>query len=284
MRRSGLSILETLVVLFILAALLALLLPAVLQVRESALRSWSQNNKRQIILATLHFANAHQDRLPSIDGAVGTANHPMSLWTALLPYVEQGAWLQTTQNQPPGTSGGPDPCRVFRSPMDWTLNLPGIATGAISYAASGQLFVKRPRLPASIPDGQSNTIAFAEHYANCRLSTQFIYSTGDGLDSFFRRATFADAGVPGFVGTTSDAYPVVRGNPPRAASSWPHLPPFQAAPDLFECDSRVAQTPHRSGMICAFADGSVRVVAATVDPAVYWGSVTPAGGEVIAWD
>jgi hypothetical protein len=35
-------------------------------------------------------------------------------------------------------------------------------------------------------------------------------------------------------------------------------------------------------MLTALADGSVRQLRPTIDPAVYWGAVTPAGGEVLA--
>jgi hypothetical protein len=34
-------------------------------------------------------------------------------------------------------------------------------------------------------------------------------------------------------------------------------------------------------MLIGLGDGSVRTIAPTVAPAVYWGAVTPAAGEVI---
>jgi hypothetical protein len=45
------------------------------------------------------------------------------------------------------------------------------------------------------------------------------------------------------------------------------------------CDPALAQTPHRGGMLAGMGDGSVRTIAPTVDVSIYWGSVTPAGGE-----
>ena len=47
------------------------------------------------------------------------------------------------------------------------------------------------------------------------------------------------------------------------------------------CDENLTQTPHRSGMISARADGSVRTISPSVAPSIFWGAVTPAGGEVL---
>jgi hypothetical protein len=46
------------------------------------------------------------------------------------------------------------------------------------------------------------------------------------------------------------------------------------------CDPSVAQTPHPGGMLAAMGDGSVRTIAGGVAEEIYWGAVTPAGGEV----
>jgi hypothetical protein len=48
------------------------------------------------------------------------------------------------------------------------------------------------------------------------------------------------------------------------------------------CNVYLAQTPHPGGMLVALADGSVRQLRPNIDPTVYWGAVTPAGGEVLA--
>src|SRR5262249_35309913 len=86
-----------------------------------------------------------------------------------------------------------------------------------------------------------------------------------------RRASFADWG---------DKFPVTTGDPPTTTSSY-KTHTFQAAPAREDCDYSRAQTPHRDGMITAVADGSVRIVSPGVAPAVFWGAVTPAGGEVL---
>jgi hypothetical protein len=50
------------------------------------------------------------------------------------------------------------------------------------------------------------------------------------------------------------------------------------------CDPTIAQTPHLGGMLIAMGDGSVRTVSPSVNEQIYWGAVTPAGGEATALD
>jgi hypothetical protein len=59
--------------------------------------------------------------------------------------------------------------------------------------------------------------------------------------------------------------------------------PFQVAPGK-DCDPSLLQTPHRSGILVALGDGSVRTVAPTASQYTFWAAVTPAGGEVLPAD
>lgn len=95
-RRYGITLLETLVVIGIIGILLAVLLPAVQHVRETARRTTCQNNVRQTVLATLEYESAHAS-LPHLYNGTFLKQpryaedefHYHSWRTALLPLLEQ---------------------------------------------------------------------------------------------------------------------------------------------------------------------------------------------------
>jgi type II secretory pathway pseudopilin PulG len=268
--RRAATFLELLVVLGILAVLFALLIPAVVRVREMGLRTQSMNNLKQIILATHHFGGDHAGCLPSIDGNPSSPNKKVALFDALLPYME-------------GQAGGlnqPNPghgliivgvIKGLVSPADPTLRDGMLPVS--SYAANGQVFEGSPSFPRTFLDGTSSTIAFAEHYANNCQGYLFLY---DAIQ------VFPAWRPPEFAGIT-DITPVTSGNPPTSIGSIP-TDTFQVAPLPSKCDPTVAQSPHRSGMLAAMADASVRILGAGMSPNTYWAAVTPASGEILSND
>lgn len=269
-RRDGFTLIELLVVLGIIAVLIALLLPAVQKVREAAARVESMNNMRQIVLASQNFASIHKNRLPSVDGTRDTANWGKSLFTALLPYIEQENQERLQEQAQKSPISVAMFVRTYISPADFTVysmpegySSPSYEPSApCSYAANAEVFAGNPSLTYTFRDGTSNTITFAEHYATCRSIT-FHYH----LTSSIGAATFA-------------GYFQVR---PETTFLSPNLT-FQIAPPFNRCDAGLAQTPHPAGMITAFGDGSIRILGPGIAPPVYWGMVTPRGGEAINLD
>jgi prepilin-type N-terminal cleavage/methylation domain-containing protein len=249
--RPGFTLIECLVVIGIIAILLGLLLVAIMRVRDAGLRTDSSNNLKQIAFAALNYADGHQRRLPTIDGSAPNVNQ--SLLAAISPYLGQPNAAADVQ---PAT-----PIVNFLSPADPTYAEGLSSEGMIvsSYGANARVFVAKAVFPKSIPDGASNTIGFAEHYAYCAGNPFGAYLTSVGLGNWPHRATFADSLDFG-PGSTAI---------------------FQVAPSVAACDPALPQTPHSGGMLVALMDGSVRQLSSGISPATFWGAVTPDGNEVL---
>jgi prepilin-type N-terminal cleavage/methylation domain-containing protein len=268
-RRNAFTLVELLVVVAIIAVLIGLLVPAVMKVREAAARVESMNNLRQIGVGAQHFASAHADRVPSVDGGPRSPNPNLSVHAALLPFVEADISRQMMS----GTGASFFLVKTYLSPADPTRSASISDQQMVSScAANACTFGEASRLPGSFADGTSNTILFAEHYAyDCNGTSFFTFVVDGGLSPSVHRATFAD---PRY-----DLLPVTTGSPPVTTTVVPGVT-FQVSPSRKDCSPAVAQTPHRGGMLVGLGDGSVRVLASNISPAAYWGAVTPAVGEL----
>jgi prepilin-type N-terminal cleavage/methylation domain-containing protein len=295
-RRNGFTLVEVLVVIAILAILIGLLLPAVQNVREAAARAKSANNQKQIALALHHYAADHNGDLPTIDGSPRMAYNPvwktwgqefdLVVFEAILPYIEQGQHA----------SGPWVTVKTYISPSDPTgLTLPDYYQPC-SYPANAVVFASKPTTPSlgrTFTDGTSQTIILAEHYRRCGWKLfQYTQALVDGADQ--HRPTFADGGPVLGGQNEGNVHPVtdpVTGvtRPTRPGVTFQAAPrpwrydyhnPRAPAPD--ECDYHLPQTPHRAGMLVALGDGSVRTLRPSISPEVFWGAVTPAGGEVLS--
>lgn len=284
-RRTGASLVEVLVVMAVAAVLVGLLLGAVQKVRERAAAVRLMNDLRQVSLAAHNFAAAKGGRQLNVDG--GPPNQGMAPLIALGPdlgqtaeqvYRMEAAPLLRARGVDPTVEGRPPPALVSGNLPDDQMRDVRART-SVSVAVNPWLFRAEARLDRSVPDGLSNTIALTTHYANCgptkflagTVSTQGTDGNGNIVPATnppTHRATFADP-------MTDDWQPTPTGLPTVL---------FQHRPPVAECDYRVPQALTAGGLTVAFADGSVRTLRPTVSPAVFWGAVTPNGGEPLAWD
>ena len=287
MRRRGFTLIELLVVIAIIAILIGLLLPAVQKVRDAANRAKSQNNLKQIALATHNYESA-RGYFPAVNGQPANVYFGESLFIGIAPYLEQKreSFYQGF-------------IRTYVSPADPTVfaNLTAAPVPVSSYAANAQAFQGVPTF-ATFADGTSQTIAFAEHYAFDCNGVTFLAEKSLSFNPVLRRATFADGGPILDGNTFDDPHPVIGPagtQPSRPGVTFQVAPRFAANSGLITeydgpippagwCDPGLAQTPHRGGMLAALGDGSVRTISPGVAVPVYWGAVTPAGGEATSID
>lgn len=286
--RKAFSLIELLVVVAIIGLLVGLILPAVQKVREAALRSQSLNNVKQLNLGLHHQADTSGGRLPWMMNVSSSPRH--NVFIEVLPYLEQARLYDRFDRRPadPRFDWMNAPVKTFRNPLDPSAgSIPDgtitAATGAVSsYAANVQVFDARLGI-GQITDGTSQTIWLAEHYGwNCN-GTAFLYSIG-----FVPKwrpvqpATFAQAGPVAADAARGDYYPITSGSPPVSVAAEGKT--FQVRPTLQECDPRLPNASSRAGLQVGLADGSARVLAPGIHPAVFWGMTTPNGGEVVTAD
>jgi len=97
--RRGFTLIELLVVISIIATLMSLLLPAIQNAREAARRTQCLNNERNLAVAMVGWATAHNNQLPAygywswgdtVPDGVGDTTLPQRSWVVeLLPYLDQ---------------------------------------------------------------------------------------------------------------------------------------------------------------------------------------------------
>jgi prepilin-type N-terminal cleavage/methylation domain-containing protein len=288
-RWRGFTLIELLVVIAIIAILIGLLVPAVQKVREAAARIKCENNMHQIGIAA-HDAHDTRGFFPPMCVGGGQTSE----WTGkipagpppggaggnifyfLLPWLEQDNLYKIHPNgyawNYPGDTD-PDPInsatvKVYLCPSD-PGNIPvqmwsgGWAAG--NYVANYQVFAVpsswdttiSPRMPASFPDGTSQTILFAEKVVRC----------SDGYSPLWGHGNWDYNWMPAF-------------------QTWIEQGPgamFQVAPRT-NCDHFRASTWHTGGMVVCMGDGSSRTIAQGITPNTWWAACTPNGGDVLGPD
>ena len=86
---SGFTLVELLVVIFIIGILVSLLLPAVQSAREQARSGDCKNRIKQIVLALQMFEESNSGLPAAAELPAGRTSQPWSAHARLLPYLEQ---------------------------------------------------------------------------------------------------------------------------------------------------------------------------------------------------
>jgi hypothetical protein len=154
------------------------------------------------------------------------------------------------------------PLKVFMGPSDPTMPANGLVTmmgmpyGGCSYSSNYLVFGNTAggsaRIPASFPDGTSNTILFGPVFTQC-----------SGMAVGWQMG--------------------MCGNPP----TWPYyysstnylsLPLPQMAPNPAACDNMRMQSPYAGGTLAGLGDGSVRLLSAGITSYSWNLAINPADG------
>lgn len=290
MRRSGLTLVEMVVVVFLLLILIGLLLSSIRVHRLPDERLQTNNNLRQCALG-VHGYHDNYRRIPG--ASTPWPNEPeklASLWFHILPYVEQdGVYKQRSIDA--------------IVPQYQAFNDPSSSDpkGVVSFAANIRVVGRKTLLdnlqpvdepgrslevPAgvlhsglnfgTIPDGTSNVILLTTRYSNC--AAQKTWYAADALGNC-SLGQLPSPGVGGFMGAGSHSSP--------AAENGDITMMFQLAPKPNRCLPQSAVFGHSfstGGMSVAMGDGSVRNVRPDLSPLTFSQALCPADKAALGPD
>jgi type II secretory pathway pseudopilin PulG len=276
-KRPAVTLTELSVVLAVIAIMIAILLPAIQQIRSAAYLAQSANIYRQYIIATQQFADSHSGTLPSFDAK--PPNQGETIFSTLSPYLESSSYevtnrrLRFVMNDPSLSLHHPD------------ANNHNIGDQRTNITFNPLVYKAGMVLPHSISDGLANTISVTQHYATCNktyIVPLAIVVCKDKsqvmpcpIDTEIHANTFADNRF------ISDVVPVTTLINGQAVTRGSYPLTFQDRPTVHDCNPGIPQSTFRGGLLCAFLDGSVRLLSPKISESAFWAAVTPASGERI---
>jgi prepilin-type N-terminal cleavage/methylation domain-containing protein/prepilin-type processing-associated H-X9-DG protein len=187
--RPGFTLIETLVVIAVLAVLVGLVLGAVQKVRATAARADCQNRMRQLGLAVQNYHAADRTLPPGLSLRAENGKRPYLGWTArVLPYLEQEAvWRQveeafatdpaplTFYGHPPHARLLATPIGAFACPADARVPGPGAVgrtqvahtsylgvEGIDQFSRDGLFYLDSAVRLSDVADGTSQTLCLGE--------------------------------------------------------------------------------------------------------------------------
>lgn len=189
-RARGFTLIELLVVIAIIAILVALLLPAVQQVREAARKAQCQDQLHNLAIALMNYEGTYKTFPPGVTGHNDGTTHNscrLSQYFGMLPYIEQKPLYDQIRSQPdqgntPWTNNATthpwwrEDIALLQCPSD---SPPDRDLGKVTYVSNrgdratelenweyerfrGMFGGRLPVKVVDVTDGTSNTICFSE--------------------------------------------------------------------------------------------------------------------------
>jgi len=287
----GFTLIELLVVIAIIAVLIGLLLPAVQKVREAANKTQSTNNLKQMVLATHNMNDSYGRIAPSYGLFPYASWNNVSNWGApaaegslfyfMLPFMEQTNLYNSIATWS-WQENVPSVVKTYMGPSDPFLPANGQVAqwgnrGAASYAPNYWVFLAGSgnnhnanladggyaRIPATIPDGTSNTIGFGERSCN----------PGGASGNGSCACVWGESGQDGncHQPVMYDPYGPVGWTMPRIA-----VPANQLSGTTYETSATT--------LMVGMMDGSIRSVGSGITSSTWYNVIMPSDGGVLGPD
>jgi hypothetical protein len=196
----------------------------------------------------------------------------------MLPYMEQQAIFNAIQYRSWIAQNAPQPqvVKSFLGPSDPTLSANGVDQtwgnrGAISYAANYNVFQTGDwgpqggyaRIPATIPDGTSNTLSIGEKFTLCQ-GYAYVWAEDGQVGNGWSPWTYWQNGGPPQTGGSGFTPPQIGILPPN-------------------CNNYTFNTS-AAALTVAMMDGSVRSIGNGITPSTWYCVLMPNDGYTIGPD